>query len=81
MDFVGRDKDIVVAIALRGTDEAEAVAVQVEASGHQVVGLISGLCGGFGDGPLLAIRFQQMPGSGEPGEMFEEQTALAPSAE
>ena len=36
VDFVGRDKDVVVAVALRGADEAEAVAVQVEASGDEV---------------------------------------------
>ena len=38
VDFVGRDEDVVVAAALRGADEAEAVAVEVEASGDEVVG-------------------------------------------
>jgi len=45
-DFVGRDEDVIVAISLRGTDEAEAVAVQVETSGNEIFGAIAG--GGVG---------------------------------
>jgi len=72
---------VVVAVALRGADKAEAVTVEIEASGDEVAGLISTLCGGFGDGPLLPIGLHQMAGGGETGEVFDEQTALASSAE
>ena len=41
-DFVGWDKDVVFTPALGGADKAEAIAVEVEASGDEVFGAIAG---------------------------------------
>ena len=46
---------------------------------YQRIGLLFG--GGGGDGPLLAVGFDEMAGGGEAGEMFEEEAAFAASAE
>jgi hypothetical protein len=63
-------------LALIRANESEAVAVQIEFAGHEVVA--GG--GGFRYGPAVTFGLDQVTGGGEPGEVFLKQAALATAA-
>ena len=78
VDFVGRDEDVFFSGRGSGvwSDEAEAIAMDVEAAGEQVVLRVFG-----GDGPVIAVGFGQFAASREAVELFEEQAAFAAAAQ
>ena len=81
VDFVGRDEDVFAdghaALPGVGPDEAEAVAVQVEASGDEVVASDDGA----GHRPVVAVELDESSGGGEAGEVLEQQAAFAASGQ
>jgi hypothetical protein len=82
IDFVGRNKDVIVfscALACIGTDEAISVAMKIETTREQVVARCA--AGLAGDGPMLAVGFDEVAASGDAGELFQKQAPLAPAAQ
>lgn len=80
VDFIGRDEDIVGysgSLARIWSDEAVAVAVQVEAAGEQVVA--SDGCAR--DAPVFAIEFGEFAAHGQARELLQQEAPLAAPAE
>ena len=79
VDLVGRNKNIFATgrLAGVGTDEAVAVAMEVEAAGGEVVAGADG----SGNAPVLAIELDEGAAGGQAGELLEEQAALHSAAQ
>ena len=80
VDFGGRNKDVfghAGRLLDSGADEAEAVAVQVETAGEEVVAA----AGRARDGPVIAVEVGELAAHGEALQLIEEQTALAAAAQ
>ncbi len=60
-----------------GADEAEAVAMQVETAGEEVVAA----AGRARDAPVIAVEVGELAAHGEALQLIEEQAALAAAAE
>ncbi len=86
IDLVGRDEDVfhvrsrLACLARVWAHKAVAVAMQIEASGGQVVARAA-RAEWPGNAPVLAVKLHQLAADGQPGELFEEQTPFAPAAE
>ena len=77
-DFVGGDEDVVCDSLFRiRSDESEAVAVEIEASGSEVLAGGSGA----GQGPLISVELRETAAKGEPGQLFDEQASFSTTAE
>ena len=64
-----------------GPDKAVAIAVQIEPARNQVVAVPCRTRGDrSGNTPLLAIELGELAADGETRQMFEQKTALAPTA-
>ena len=82
VDLIGWNEDIVFfdrSLARVGTDKPVAIAMQVEATGDEVI-----TCAGAGtsrNAPVLAIGFDQVSPRSYAGKLLEQQAALAAAAE
>jgi len=89
VDLVGRNEDIFSTGSLAGvrrggssirSDEAEAVAMQIEPPGGEIVAGAAGT-DWAGNAPVLFVELDEGAASGEAGQMFEEQAPLAPAGQ
>ena len=76
--LVRRNEDIVIAAGLAGLrpHETKAVAMYIQTAGDEVV-----TRGGLGQGPVIAVRFNQFAPRGHAVELFDQHTTLSPAAQ
>ncbi len=76
--LVGRNEDIVITAGLAGfrPHKAKAVAMYIQTAGDQIV-----TRNGLGQGPVIAVRFNQFAPRGHAVELFDQHTALSPAAQ